>query len=271
MRNVSLDHSDCVLGHAVGPGGSSSPSSEVCFWDWYISEKTKNGAWDKVFRLKDPTIRHAYAQKMIDACNNNNVRYWPDYEYRSTQRREVYNWIKNNNLAEISTLNTVKYCDCSSLATALLLYFGIDVGTPTTYSIVNEDALEKTGKFFVYETTDFTMCAKNLLLGDILVYNNPNREAGHAAVVVHSTYDMTSNDYVDKPVFERDINEGRFSEPNVYASNGPTRPNPSQVPVNLCDLSDFELFLLGAYITGGGAATFKAFKSAKSVDEQPIA
>ena len=273
-KNVALDHSDCVVGNAVGPYGSSHPESEVCFDDFYKPARAKNGCWDKVIRLKDPSIRHTYAQAMIKACNNNYIRYNQGTSASGySERRQVYNWIKDNGKPDISTLNTVKYCDCSSLASALLLYVNIDVGTPSTYGIIYEDVLEKTGKFITFETSDYTQCAENLLIGDILVYNNPSygsNGAGHAAVVVYSTYDKTSEDYVDEPVFERDINAGRYTTPGNYASAGPTRPEPTVVPENLCQLSDFELFLLGAYITGGGAVTLRGLVPAKSVDVQPI-
>ena len=260
----------CVrIGEALTPNTTAQEQVRISDYRNFPTGK-ENRAWQYVARINDPSLRATYAEMMTNACNNSHVLYSMDY------RTEVYNWIKSSELEDIANLDVDKHCDCSSLAAALLLYVGIDISQPSTSSLYG--ALSETGKFTIYDSIDYTMACDKLLVGDILWYSighfevDPStgkkewvREAGHAAVVVYSEYDNSTEEYIDIPLKDRNQCYGRVTDSTSMTSDGAQRPQPDTVPINLCYLSDLELFLTGAAITGGKAIGVKNAESAKYI------
>lgn len=247
--------SDVKIGNARGV--YYNRADDVVVQNWY--NRASRGGWDYCARLKSGSAS-TIAEYMIKACNNNNVVYMERASgggYIESQRYEVYDWIKNNggSIRDIGTLSETKHCDCSSLASAMLLYAGIDVGQPNTSSMYN--AISKTGKFDIFDNNRQRFGALDLRVGDIIW--SPTRQEGqygHAAIVVETPSELT-------PIEERNTGFGRPSESNVYTMN---RPDPvvEQAPMDLTQYNDMQLFLLGAIITGGEAAVTLFGKSAKS-------
>lgn len=208
---------------------------------WYVSDK---GSWDYVARLNDPSLAAVLVSKMNIALNNHNIIYFE--RNHESQRDELYDFVKAG--GDIATLNTTKHCDCSALVSALLLYCGIDIGCANTASMYKGFCNKDVTVFSNYNITNH---AEYLKVGDIVWRSKDLHPGGHAMTVVYSNYDIDAPEYEDIPLVERNINYGRLCVQSTYVSDGASIRDTA--PSDLNELSDMELFILGAMITGGEA------------------
>lgn len=225
------------IGHARGV--MEDRDNDLAITNWYCNEG--NMAWTAVVRAIDSRVATALSAQVLYACNNDNIIYSQEY------RDELYNTVKSG--IAIQNISTQVHCDCTSLIVACLLAAGIDLkeyigSIPYSGNIIS--AINKTGKFNVYSDIIHTQSASGLLVGDILIRRSGG--SGHAAIVCYSEYDKNTTEYKDVPLSERTINYGRKCVQNKYVCNGITLPRDS-APSKLEELSDIELFLLGASIT----------------------
>lgn len=158
--------SDVVLGSARSsfnsPQMGDQSGKEVSTQAFYTPEA---GYW-LGFELKDSSKRLDLAQKMIDACNNNNFGYSQGYRENGMAQYNRYGSIK-----AVATPTAV---DCSSLVRLCLYAIGIKLGNFNTASEPN--VLRRSGLFI----EKIVRRAEDCSTGMILV----TPQKGHTMIVV---------------------------------------------------------------------------------------
>lgn len=272
------------LAHITGP------SSGVQYGNWYNentlpegAKKMDEGGWRFVARAINQQDRATMAagamavyKKYIEQSSPRLI-YYTQNKY---DRRELFDWVAQGN--PISSISSPKGCDCSSMVCAVvrlitdkayIVHTGggrDDAGNWTSAESGLISMFKKTGKFEILTDSSYISQSSKLLAGDILVKpkwyisSSGDDTGGHAATVVYSEYDDTTQEYVNEPIEDRAQNAGRVTIDFNFASFGPRRgfpypppqepvPVPTDAPTDFAGLSDFELFMLGAFITGGKA------------------
>lgn len=264
---------------AVNPDGVN----DIMYHNWYNSAnlpagatKRAEGGWRYVARSFNPVDRAELAagamavyNKFMEDTSNRLI-----YYTNGSHRTDLFNWVAAGNA--ISAITEPKGCDCSSMVCALVRLITNRAYVTSTGEGWNADEsglaamLRRTGKFQLLSDTEHVSQCSGLMVGDILVkpkwYMTSGGVAwgGHAATVVYSEYDTTSPEYVDEPIADRAQNAGRMTSDYDFVSYGARRgvpyptpatpaPIPTDAPSDLSEMSDFELFMLGAFITGGSA------------------
>ena len=264
---------------AVSPDGYN----DIMYHNWYNSStlpsgatKKSQGGWRYVARAINQQDRVTIAAGGMAVYNKYIEQTSPRLIYytNDSHRSDLFNWVAQGN--PISSISSPKGCDCSSMVCALVRLITNKAYVTATGEGWSSDEsglmamLKKTEKFTIFTDASYISQSSKLLAGDILVkpkwYVKANGEAwgGHAATVVYSEYDDTAQEYINEPIEDRAQNAGRMTEDFNFASFGPRRgfpypppqepvPVPVDAPTDLTGLSDFELFMLGAFITGGKA------------------
>lgn len=266
-----MSDSPVKLGQALTSKASEQEQVKITNYSsfWNTIDSGYGHPWQYVARINNEEARFVYADVVSKACNN------PFIQYSMNNRYELYNYIKANGLIDPANINVVLHCDCSSFAQAMLLYIGIDLGTPTNTAGMLSYFTAHLDLFTILDSNDVLLGCQQLLVGDILwfpagTWNVQDqvwvKGVGHAAVVVYSEYDKNALEYVEAVDKARRQGYGRVTSDGEYVCDGSERSNPDSAPVDLCGLSDLELFIIGAYITGGPAVTRPHGHSDKTIN-----
>lgn len=146
--------------------GTPDYKGEVSRQEWYKHSK----GW-YVFRAKNPAAREEIAKNTEEACDN------PLIGYDQSENRTFENEAKK--VGYIAAKVKVKCeTDCGRLQRVGILRAGID--PPEFYTANMKEALEKTGKFYIF--TDAAHCnySTRIIRGDLLC----TREKGHVVCVL---------------------------------------------------------------------------------------
>lgn len=145
-------------------------SGEVSMQDFYVHSK----GW-YVFRFVDPTIAEKFAQQVINACNNIHIG------YDQSQRDTLWNYVKTNNIKDISKVTSNVETDCSALMRACIyIVTGVDVGNIRTVSMPNLMPKATLNGKKLFETVISYTSSTKLYNGDILV----TKTSGHTGAIV---------------------------------------------------------------------------------------
>lgn len=155
IGHASIDEN----GKSQGGKAGDQTGKEVCTRNWY-----SNG-WKYVLRCKESILANIMAISCEKACANQNIGY--DQNQRNTLRKYMY-----ANAMDISKINTVCECDCSSLMAVCAESAGIAIpysgnNAPTTQTM--QKAFMQTGFFEVLTDKKYLTSDKYLQRGDILV------------------------------------------------------------------------------------------------------
>lgn len=267
--------SDVRICNAVKPGVA------VEIRDWYLNgsqpsdtllaSRGGSNGWKFVARAKSGSMRSIIAQGANDVFDRYSAGL---IEYADDSRRsQLFDWVESGHT--IGQLTSKKYCDCASMISAIVRLitdaaYVTDAGEQWNLDETGLLAMiNSTGLFDVYTDSAHVSSCTKLCVGDIIwrpkwLWNTENERwtGGAAAIVVYSTYDEAAPEYVDIPESQRDIGWGRVTQPYEYVSNGPVRSRES-APWDPSQLSDFELFMLGAFITGGEAVAIEDSRTNK--------
>lgn len=151
-------------GKASGGAAGDQTGKEVCTREWY------NKPWTAVIRPKDSAMAEKIARAMEQACANDKIGY--DQGQRTTlfTQAKACNW-------DLSKITTPCETDCSALVAVCVNAAGIAV-SKDIYTGNEQSALQATGKFTVYTSSDYTNSSAKLKRGDILLGK------GHTAIVL---------------------------------------------------------------------------------------
>jgi LysM repeat protein len=149
---------------ARGGAAGDQTKKEVCIINWY------NKPWTAVIRPKDSKVAEKIAFAMEQACANDKIG------YDQTQRTTLYAQAKAHNW-DLSKITTACECDCSSLVAVCVNAAGISV-SKNIYTGNERAALQETGKFTIYMSTQYIGSSNHLKRGDILLGD------GHTAIVL---------------------------------------------------------------------------------------
>lgn len=140
-------------------------------------QRTKNGSYWCVFRLKDNGASNKVADAMILACKNDNIG------YSNKKRVSLYELVKDKGF---NPSKADKLCDtdCSACVRVCLAYAGINLESFRTLNM--KSTLMSTGLFNLFTDKKFTDNPSNLMRGDILLGSDSvlHGKSGHTAVVV---------------------------------------------------------------------------------------
>lgn len=160
IGHASIDENRKAKGGAAG----DQTKKEVCTRTWY------SYPWTSVIRPKDSAAAEKIAKAMEQACANDNIG------YDQGQRTTLYTQAKAKNW-DLSQIVTACECDCSSLVAVCVNAAGISV-SKDIYTGNEKSALNATGKFDIYTSSQYTAKDSYLKRGDILLGN------GHTAIVL---------------------------------------------------------------------------------------
>ena len=172
IGHASIDENRKAKGGAAG----DQTKKEVYTRSWY------SHPWTSVIRPKDSTVAERIAKAMEQACANDNIG------YDQYQRTTLYTQAKAKNW-DLSKITTACECDCSSLVAVCVNAAGISV-SKDIYTGNQKAALNATGKFEIYTSSQYTAKDSYLKRGDILLGN------GHTAIVLSNGDNVTTQ----KPV-----------------------------------------------------------------------
>ena len=160
IGHASIDEN----GKATGGKAGDQTGREVCVRDWY------NKPWTSVIRPKDSAVAEKIARAMEQACANDNIGY--DQGQRTTlfTQAKACGW-------DLSKITTSCETDCSALVGVCVNAAGIAV-SKDIYTGNEQSALQATGKFTVYTSSDYTNSSAKLKRGDILLGK------GHTAIAL---------------------------------------------------------------------------------------
>ncbi len=168
---------------------------EVYIRTWY------NRPWNVILRAKDNLVREKIAKAMELACQNDKIG------YSQLQRNTLWNNIKNNNFDPSKTTKEVN-TDCSALVCVCCAYAGIpiqylQIGNNSLTTSTLRKYLLQSGMFEVITDKEYLINDKNLLRGDILLY-----EGHHTAVNLNdginakNTTELKSLDVIAQEVLD---------------------------------------------------------------------
>ena len=168
IGHASIDENRKAKGGAAG----DQTKKEVYTLNWY------SYPWTSVIRPKDSTVAEKIAKAMEQACANDNIG------YDQGQRTTLYTQAKAKNW-NLSQITTACECDCSSLVAVCVNAAGIAV-SKDIYTGNEKSALNATGKFDIYTSSQYTAKDSYLKRGDILLGN------GHTAIVLSNGDNVTT-------------------------------------------------------------------------------
>ena len=140
---------------------------EVAIREWY------NRPWNKVLRVKNPSIAEKIATAMEKACRNDFIG------YDQGQRTTLYSLCKANGW-KIEDVKTPCETDCSALVSVCVNAAGIKV-SGDIYTGNEANALLRTGEFELLSSPKYLMSDEYLKRGDILLY-----EFHHTAIALEN-------------------------------------------------------------------------------------
>lgn len=137
---------------------------------------------DTVYRFYDEDLAIRYAEKIEQACNNNNIG------YDQNQRTTLFTQAEKHHF-DITKINTPCECDCSSLVACCLNAIGILVNKNMTTRTLDRELMST--EYFMKITEDkYIDTDKYLRIGDIV-----NRAGKHVITV------LEDGEKVEKPLF----------------------------------------------------------------------
>lgn len=208
------------------PGDKSG--NEVLISDWsYRRFPRASEHWSYVIRAKDPEVGRRLADNMKKGCLNDHIGYDQNYPDRASLYKEAkkVGW-------DLSKVNKDCETTCTCIISVCLNGEGIKMPAYWMSGDVKDD-LEKTGKFYIFDSKSYTTSSSKLVVGDILV--NPGK---HTAMVVESPHAFT---YPVKYTNEAGKTKTAYIDENaemiLNLNNG---SDPQLVPVNSeMDLSQY--------------------------------
>lgn len=246
-----------LLGNAI-KSNIGSHDDDVKNSTWYNGMR-----WTGMLRAKVRNTATLLAAQMNTACGKNGIHFSDDTD----EKDELIDYVdEHGDMSGIQDSDVV-YCNSVTLIVACLLCVGIDIreynsgNVPTTDNII--DVLLSTGQFNFYNDIAHINTCKYTCLGDIFVYKNATGN-GRCGIVTYDEYDVLAPEYINIPDLNRTVNFGRLCVSSQYVCDG-LAPKKVTAPVDLNELDDFELFMIGMMITGGEGAFHQVMNSSKGV------
>lgn len=178
---VKISHAVCSENNSKYGKLGDQTTKEVRFDNWY------NGDWNVVLRPKDSKRAERIAVAMEQAAKNEQIGY--------TQSQRITLYVEAIKVGfDLSKIETVCGCDCSSLVAVAVNAAGITVSRDI-YTGNMVKALMATGEFEKYIAKQYLKEESYLKRGDILVH-----EGSHTAVVL-TNGDKVDNDETTKKEF----------------------------------------------------------------------
>lgn len=165
IGHASIDEN----GKAHGGAAGDQNGKEVCIRQWY------NKPWAVVLRPKDPAVAEGMAQAMEAACANNCIGY-------NQYKRNTLNTEAKKVDYDLSKIETLCECDCSSLMAVCAKAAGVDIpytngNAPRTSTM--QSVYTGTGAFEVLTDPKYLESDTYLKRGDVLL-----KPASHTAMAL---------------------------------------------------------------------------------------